>query len=286
MRSDSITVQKSRSSTSDSSHSGDSVGSIGSHIKAILVPNELISRHRILPLGLFAVLIFGWQIGVEVFSVSSLILPTPLAILRALVAAHGKILSQLMITFKEFAIGFSLTVVFGYLLSFLMFQWKVAEEMLYPYVIILRSIPVVTLLPIFIIWFGFGFKSIVAISFIISFFVMVVNSMAGFKSTDEELVSMLRSFSADERDLYRHVYLYASLPHVFSGLKVSVILAFTGAIVGEFLIGTKGIGSQILMYNTDFETAKMFASVLAISVTELSLFGVVVALERWIVDWT
>lgn len=259
---------------------------IGDLHKNILSEGGLFSRHRILPVGLFAVLIFGWQIGVDIFAVSPLILPTPLAILRALVAGQEKIVTQLAITFKEFAIGFSLTVVFGYLLAFAMFQWKVVEEMLYPYVIIMRSIPVVTLLPVFIIWFGFGFKSIVAISFLISFFVMVVNSLAGFKLTDDELASMLRSFSANERDLYRHVYLYGSLPHVFSGLKISVILAFTGAIVGEFLIGTEGIGSQILLYNTNFETAKMFASVLAISLTELSLFGLVVGLERWFVDWT
>lgn len=242
-------------------------------------------RRRVLPAGLFVALVVGWQVGHGVFDVQSLTLPTPLAIATALVDGRETIFEQLLITLEEFTYGFAMTVVFGYGLAFLMFQSQVAEETFYPYVIVARSIPVVTLLPIFISWFGFGFTSIVAISFLISFFVMVVNSLSGFKGTDQELVSMLESFSADQRDVYRNVYMYASLPHVFAGLKVSVILAFTGAIVGEFLIGTEGIGSQILLYNQSFDTAKMYAAVLAISITELSLFGLVVGLERWIVEW-
>lgn len=247
--------------------------------------SDLLSRQRILPAGFFVALVTAWQVGVGALGVSPLTLPTPVTIAGAFLAAHETIFHHLTITLREFAVGFSLTVVFGYGLAFTMFQWKVAEETFYPYVIVARSIPVVTLLPIFITWFGFGFTSIVTISFLISFFVMVVNSLAGFKSTDDELVNMLRSFSADERAVYRNVYLYSSLPHVFAGLKVSVILAFTGAIVGEFLIGIDGIGAQILLYNTRFETAKMFAAVLAISVTQLTMFGAVAGLERWIVDW-
>lgn len=279
-------MQRSRSQADDRRRSEASTGWFRRRETAVLDREDLVSRHHVLPVALLIVVLGGWQVGIEIFDVSPLILPSPAAILEALVVAHEKILAELLITFTEFALGFSLTVAFGYLLAFLMFQWTVAEELFYPYVIVARSIPVVTLLPVLIIWLGFGFKSIVAISFLISFFVMVVNSLAGFKSVDDELASMLESFSADQRDLYRHVYLYGSLPHVFAGLKVSVILAFTGAIVGEFLIGTEGIGAQILVYNSDFETAKMFASVLAISLTELSLFGIVVGLERWIVDWT
>jgi NitT/TauT family transport system permease protein len=279
-------VQRSRSQADDARPAETSTGWFR-HLETTVIDREnLLPRRRVLPLAMLVAVLVGWQLGIEAFDVSPLILPTPVAILEALVVAHEKILAQLLITFKEFALGFSLTVAFGYLLAFAMFQWTVAEELFYPYVIVARSIPVVTLLPVLIIWLGFGFKSIVAISFLISFFVMVVNSLVGFKSVDDELASMLESFSAGQRDLYRHVYLYGSLPHVFAGLKVAVILAFTGAIVGEFLIGTEGIGSQILVYNSQFDTAKMFASVLAISLTELSLFGIVVGLERWIVDWT
>lgn len=278
-------MQRSRSQADDARPTEASTGWFRRPETTVLDRENLFPRRRVLPVAMLIAVVVGWQAGIEAFDVSPLILPAPAAILEGLVVAHENILAHLLITFKEFALGFSLTLVFGYLLAFLMFQWTVAEELFYPYVIVARSIPVVTLLPVLIIWLGFGFRSIVAISFLISFFVMVVNSLAGFKSVDDELASMLESFSADQRDLYRHVYLYGSLPHVFAGLKVSVILAFTGAIVGEFLIGTEGIGSQILVYNSDFEIPKMFASVLAISLTELSLFGVVVGLERWIVDW-
>lgn len=247
--------------------------------------SAVLSKEVLLPGLVFVVLVAFWELAVPALGIASYILPTPSQILGALATEYPTIFGHLAFTLKAFAIAFSMTVVSGYLLALVMSQWTVLETTFYPYVIVARSIPVITLLPIFIIWLGFGFPSIVAISFLISFFAMVVNSLSGFKSTDEELVDMIRSFSASKREVFWNVHLYASLPAVFAGLKIAVILAFTGVIVGEFLVGTDGIGYLILEFNNALAVPEMFASVLVISVTQLLLFGAVVAIERQVVDW-
>lgn len=247
--------------------------------------SRLVSKEVLLPAVVFLSVLTAWQLVVPSLGIESYVLPTPSRIVRSLSREYPTILGHLWITLQAFTVAFSLTAVSGYLLALAMSQWAVLESTFYPYVIAARSIPVITLLPLFIIWLGFGFPSIVAIGYLISFFAMVVNSLSGFNSTDEELVAMIRSFSASRWEVFRNVHLYASLPAVFAGLKISVILAFTGVIVGEFLIGTEGIGYLILEYNTSLAVPEMFASVLVISATQLLLFGFLVGVERKLLVW-
>lgn len=237
------------------------------------------------PAGVLVGIMIGWELGVWLLDVPSYVLPAPSAILVAFTTNYLVILGELRITLTAFAVAFGLTVVTGYVFAVCMYEWKTLETTFYPYVIAARAVPIVSLIPIFIIWFGFGFRSIVIISYLISLFAMVVNSLAGFKSTDPEVIEMLNSFSATRWDLFREIHVYASLPLVLAGTKICVILAFTGVIVGEFLIGTEGIGFLILEYNSGFATEAMFAGILTISVTQLALFGVVVLLERRLVTW-
>lgn len=247
---------------------------------------QLLSPEVVFPALLLAVVLVGWEFGVPAAGIEPYLIPTPSAIAIAFAESYPTILSELGVTVYEFAIGFGLTVISGYLLALVMFEWKVLEVTFLPYVVAIRSIPLVTLLPLFIIWFGFGTSTVIVISYLISFFPMVVNTLSGFRETDDQLVEMLESFSADRRDVYWNVYFYSALPTVFAGIKICVVLAFTGAIVGEFLVGSEGIGALILEYNISYETAKMFASVLTVSIAELLAFGAVVALERTVVDWT
>ncbi|MEF8826719.1 MAG: ABC transporter permease [Halapricum sp.] len=244
-----------------------------------------VSGQILLPISVLVAVVVLWELLVPWMGIPSFVLPTPSAIADAFVGNSGIIAEQMIVTLKAFAIGASLSIVTGYLMALSMAQSKLIETTFYPYVIVARSVPIVTLLPLFIIWFGFGFPTIVAISYLISFFAMVVNSLAGFKSTDPELVEMLESFTANRREVYLHVYLYSSLPAVFAGIKISVILSFTGVIVGEFLAGSQGIGHLILTYNNQLDTAKMFAGIGAVSITQLLLFGSVAAVERLVVNW-
>lgn len=241
---------------------------------------------KILPWLVLLWVLVTWEFGAKAFGIPTYLLPPPSDIAMAFVWNYPVILAELGTTLWAFSIAFGLTVFAGYLLAMLMYEWRILEATLYPYVIVARAIPIVSLIPLIIIWFGFGVRSIVMISFLISFFAMVVNSLAGFKSTEKATIEMLESFSASRWDLYKEVHFYTSLPLVFAGTKICVILAFTGVIVGEFLMGSAGIGFLILEYNNSLATAKMFASIFTIAVTQLFLFGTVVLLERRIVQWT
>lgn len=241
--------------------------------------------NALLPGVILVFFVVAWEVSVRFYGIPVYVLPAPSQIVGALATNYQPIGRELQVSLSAFAIAFLMTAVTGYLSALAMYQWHVVETIFYPYVITARAIPIVSLIPIFIIWFGFGFNSVVIISFLISFFAMVVNSLSGFKSTDDDLRDMLRSFSASRWEIFRNVHMYASLPSVFAGLKICVILSFTGVIIGEFLIGTAGIGYLIIEYNNNLATTKMFAGVLAISVVQLLLFGTVVAIERTIVDW-
>ncbi|MFB6085931.1 MAG: ABC transporter permease [Halodesulfurarchaeum sp.] len=250
-----------------------------------LLPENVEPRDVLLPTAASVAILVAWEFLIPAFGIESYLLPTPSAIFLAFLEEYVHIFSAMRVTLVEFSIGFSATVVTGYLLALSMAYSATIEKTFYPYIIVIRSIPVVTLLPVFLIWFGFGFNSIVVISFLISFFPMVVNTLSGFKSTDVELVEMMQSFSANRREVFRHVYLYGSLPSVFAALKICIILAFTGAIVGEFLLGKSGIGALILQYNSSLETPAMFAGIFTVSATELLIFGAVHKLEEVLVNW-
>jgi NitT/TauT family transport system permease protein len=258
-----------------------------SNIPAPLVDVYAVLARRtvIFPAVVFVCVVLGWEFVVPAFGVESYILPTPSEILSSLASEFSTILTHLQYTLQAFAYSFTMTVVGGYALALVMSQSSLVETVLYPYVIGARSVPIITLLPIFIVWLGFGFPSIVAIGFLISFFAMVVNSLSGFKSTDEKLIEMIRSFSGNRREVFLNVYLYSSLPSVFAGIKICIILSFTGVIAGEYLVGMEGIGYLILQYNNNFATPEMFAAILSISVIQLLLFGVVVAIEHMVVSW-
>lgn len=246
---------------------------------------RLLSIEVTVPTALFVVVLTVWQFAVPAIGVDSYLLPTPSEIVTAFLVNRETILDALAVTLGEFAIGFGLTLVSGYLLALLMFESMTLEVAFYPYMIVIRSIPIVALVPLFIVWFGFGTSTVLVVTYLIGFFPMVVNSLSGFKSTDKELVQMLESFSADRLDVYRNVFLYSALPTVFAGIKICVVLSFTGAIVGEFLIASHGIGALILEYNTTLETSAMFASVFVVTATELLVFGAFTAMEHLVVDW-
>lgn len=247
---------------------------------------RLLSIKVIVPTVLFAVVLTVWQFLVPAMGMESYLLPTPSEIVAAFLVHREAILGALAVTLKEFGVGFGLTLVSEYVLALLMFESMTLEVAFYPYLIVVRSIPTVALVPLFIIWFGFGTRTVVIVTYLIGFFPMVVNSLSGFKSTDDELVQMLESFSANRLDVYRNVFLYSALPTVFAGIKICVVLAFTGAIVGEFLIASHGIGALILEYNTTFETSAMFASIFVVTATELLVYGAVIGIQRLVIDWT
>jgi NitT/TauT family transport system permease protein len=145
--------------------------------------------------------------------------------------------------------------------------------------------PKVAIAPLFVIWFGFGLMPKVLIVFMLAFFPMLANGIAGFKSVPTDIMEFARSTGAGRVRTFWKVRLPHALPSIFTGLKVGAALAAIGAVVGEFVASDRGLGYLLLEYNGDLNTPMVFAVIVFLSTIGLVVYGLVVAAERFIIPW-
>ena len=158
--------------------------------------------------------------------------------------------------------GFSLTALAGIAMAMLLSQIAVLDEMLQPYFTALNSMPRVALAPLFVMWFGVGFASKVALSASLVFFVVLLNTMAGIQGVDRDLVSLARSLGARPSEIFLKIKLPSAVPSIFAGIELGMIYGFLGTVAGEMLAGDAGIGVRLQEFSGLFETNKFFAALL------------------------
>lgn len=231
----------------------------------------------------YVALIVFWEIAYQLGWVRAFILPGPSLIFESMVANWESLLSNAIVTAREILIGFLLGSLIGFLLALGIFYSKALRTIIYPGAVVLQTIPKVALAPLFIIWFGVGETSIVAITALICLFPVLVNTVVGLEGVDPNLLEMMHSVSANGWQKFRMIYLPASLPSIFAGLEVGMSLAVVGAIVGEFVGARAGLGYQILMANSRIATDEVFAAVIIISVIGLIFYFLVRLLGKILV---
>jgi NitT/TauT family transport system permease protein len=192
---------------------------------------------------------------------------------------------HLGITAFESIVGLSLGVAFGVLLAVIFVYSKTVEMSMYPYAIALKSVPIVAIAPLLIVWFGNGLLPKIIIAAIISFFPVVVNTTKGLRSIDAEAYDLFDSLSASRSQLFFKLRVPTSLPYFFAALRISATLAVIGAIVGEFAGSDKGLGFLILISSHRLETVDMFVGILLSSALGLLMFYAMAAIEMWLVPW-
>jgi NitT/TauT family transport system permease protein len=216
-----------------------------------------------------------WEIAYRVGMVRAFILPGPSMIMESMAANWDSLLSNGIVTAREILIGFLVGALIGFVMALGIFYSKVLRRIVYPGAVFLQTVPKVALAPLFIIWFGVGETSIVAITALICLFPVLVNTVVGFEGVDVNLLEMMHSVSASGWQKFRMIYVPASLPSIFAGLEVGMSLAVVGAIVGEFVGARAGLGYQILMANSRIATDEVFAAIIIISALGmLFYFGV------------
>jgi ABC-type nitrate/sulfonate/bicarbonate transport system permease component len=241
---------------------------------------------RVLPPLLFAILVLGlWQIGASVFKVSDLLLPRPSQIGQALWNDRGLLADNAWVTLREILIGYVLALVLGVALGALLHRSKVIERAVYPWLVVSQVVPTVAIAPIFVLWTGFDIRPKVMVVVLVSFFPLVVNTIAGLRAVDPELVDLLRTMGASRLRIYRSVRLPAALPSIFTGMKVAVALSVIGVVFGEWVGSSDGLGYLILTFNNQTATAEVFAAIAVLAVLGIGLFAMVGALERLALPW-
>ena len=233
----------------------------------------------------FVILFAVWEIGVRLFDVASYLLPAPSLILAEFSERWAYVLEHTWVTTSEIIAGYLLAVAVSIPLAVYVAYFPTMERTIYPIIVFLQIVPKIAIAPLFIIWFGFGFTPKVLLVFLLSFFPIVVSSISGFKSIDEETMELARSTGASPWTIFRKIRLPHALPSIFTGLKVAAALSSTAAVVAEFVASDKGLGYLLLRYNGDLETPMVFATIIVLSIVGLIVYYAVEMLEKVAIPW-
>lgn len=237
------------------------------------------------PIVFSLIVLVSWQLIVEIGGLRETILPKPTTVANHLYDQRDLLIENAWVTLKEVLLGFGLALFIGLTLAVLISMSTWSERAIYPWMISSQMVPIPAIAPLLVLWFGFGILSKVVVVALIAFFPLAVNTVDGLKAPERRMVDLMRTFGAGSFRIFRTVRVPAALPFVFSGAKVAVALSTIGAVFGEWVGASEGLGYLILTFNNQSETADVFAAIFMLSVMGISLFGLVVVLERVLLPW-
>jgi NitT/TauT family transport system permease protein len=228
-----------------------------------------------------------WQWYTERFDVSPAVFPGPFQVWQSLWInlKDGTFLNDLAVTMREVLVGFFVGSLVGFFLALVISEFRPVRTIVYPYVIGLQSVPKTALAPMFLIWFGFGIESKVALVVSTVFFPVLINTLSGIERTDPDQLDMLRAYCGRRWRIFLRVKLPTALPPLFAGLELAIVLAIIAAVVSEFLGAVGGLGYRILTYNTNLDMAGEFAALTVLSLTGFLLHAIVRMVGQHIVFW-
>jgi len=234
---------------------------------------------------MLAALLLFWQFSVEYWQIKEFILPSPIAAFSTFGDPRYEWGFHLSITLYAVIGAFFFTAVTGLLLGAALVWSSMLERTLLPILVIFNTLPKIALAPMIIFWIGFGVKANIVIGVAVAFFPMVLNTAAGLRAVEPDLLDLVQALKANKWQVFMKIRFPSALPYIFVGLKLNAVFATVGAIVGEFIASTAGLGSVIIVGNTTLDTPTIFASLLLISIIGMVLYGLVIIAERIFVAW-
>ena len=237
-------------------------------------------RAIVLPALTAGLLLASWEIAIPLLGIPHALLPPPSAIASRLVQLFFPlILKHAIPTILESLVAFIISSILGVVLAGALSSSKAVREALYPNVVFFQLIPKIALAPLFIVWFGIGSESRVAFSIFISFFPVVIATLAGLDNVDRELLRLCKALRASEWQVFMHVRAPFAIPYMFSGMKIATTFSIIGIIVGEFVTSQAGLGYLILFASAQAETELIFAAIAVLCAFGLVFYGLVALAE-------
>jgi NitT/TauT family transport system permease protein len=215
----------------------------------------------ILPLATLLLCLVAWEAAVRLLEVPVYILPPPSSILHAAVARHAYLFKHAVATSWAILLGFAYAFVIGIPIATMMVYSERFSKAIYPVLITAQVLPKVALAPLFIVWFGFGLLPKVIMTFLIAFFPIVIDTLAGLSTVRPESLMLLRSMGASRWQSFWLVRLPMALPHIFSGLKIGMTFSVVGAIVAEFVASDSGLGYVLVDARANLDMVLVFAAI-------------------------
>src|SRR5262245_5473562 len=228
-----------------------------------------------------------WQVGVSFKLLDPFFFSRPSDIAARIVSwvSSGSIWRHLAVTLEESLLGLLVGAAIGISLGFALARAPFAARVLDPYIKMLNAVPRVVLAPLFLLWFGLGIWSKVALAVTLVFFVMFFNTYQGVRDADRVIVDNVRMLGATKRQLVRHVLIPSALTWIFSSLQTSLGFAMVGAVVGEYLGAARGLGYVISQAEGTFDTTGVFAGMTVLAVVVVVVSAGVTRLEQWLLRW-
>jgi NitT/TauT family transport system permease protein len=242
-------------------------------------------RRRLLPVAGIAAFIFCWAALVHVLKVPPYVAPSPAAVMEKLIAEFPKLMANLLPTAVEAIAGFFIGNCAAIGVATVFVHKKSLESAFFPIVVLINTIPVVAKAPILVLLLGNGMEPKIAIAALLCFFPTLVNMVRGLESVNAQAMELMRVLSASRREVFFKLRLLNSLPFLFSALKISASTAVIGAIVGEWIGSTVGIGALIIQAMYAFDSAMLYATVIVGSTFSVLFFLTIALCERLLVRW-
>ena len=237
------------------------------------------------PLVILLALGIGWQLYAARGVRDAQLLPPPTMVLAALVSQRALLWHHTLVTLDETLVGFAAALVTGLALAALIDLSPWPRRALYPLLVASQTIPIITLAPLLVLWFGFGLLSKSIVVTLVCFFPIVVAAADGLRATDPELIKLYRAFGAGRLRIFWAVRVPGALPSVFSGVRIAITYSVIGAIFAEYVGATDGLGFYMEQQQHTFATQNVIAAIIVTALLSIALFAATALLERLAVPW-
>ncbi len=269
----------------DFGEQGSPIPENGAVRRVVRRPSRTAVANVVIPVLTFASLIVVWWALVEALDIPQYLVPPPQSVLPSIAQNGPDLWQNTQITLSEVLLGFGVTVVFAIPMGLAIALSAPIRRIVYPVLVFIQLIPKIAIAPLFLIWFGFGMESKVLLTMLLTFFPLLLASIAGFQQLDPRLLYLTRSMGCSWWQTFIHVRLPSALPVIFSGLKTAATIAATAAIVAEFVGSNAGLGYRLLVATLYLDTPLIFAILLILTIMGLGLNYVIEAIEYFVMPW-
>ncbi|TXK79112.1 ABC transporter permease [Paenibacillus sp. N3.4] len=252
---------------------------------------KIKARNLTLQIIVFIAIFGSWQILSANKIIDPFFFSSPFSVIKQIMewimegTSQGPLYVHFVVSFEETVIAFFIGVILGVVAGYALGRNDILSVIFGPYIQMLNALPRVVLAPIFIIWFGLGMPSKIALGVTLTFFIVFFNAFQGVREVDKNLLNNARLLGANRRQLAQHVIIPSALTWILSSLHSSFGFALVGAVVGEFIGSTKGLGFLIAQAQGAFNTTGVFAGMVLLSVTALAANWAVTKLETRFIAW-
>jgi ABC-type nitrate/sulfonate/bicarbonate transport system permease component len=243
-------------------------------------------RRVVPPIALVVAIVVLWEAYVRLTAADPIVLPPPSRVITALWDARAVAAGHLVPTLVEALVGCAVSAAFAIGVAVALDRWLPARRAIEPLLVTSQTIPIVAIAPLFVIWFGFGLLPKVLIVVLVTFFPIVVALLDGFGRVDPAAHDLLHSMGATQRQAFAKLRWPSALPFLFTGLRISVVYAVIGAIFGEYVGATEGLGIWMKLSQTSFRTDLVFGAILLTALVSIGLYLAVGVAERLAVPWS